>query len=380
MRLALANVLTRGGHEVLQAADGPAALERVAQGGVDLVLLDMRLPEMDGVEILRRIRESHSDLPVIMVTGYGHVDSAVEVMKLGASHYLAKPFSNKELLEAAQAVLDAGGRPIEGPLRRRLAEKTWTPGGAGLWKGHLRWAWAAALGVAALALWGGVRSAAKPDSYPIPYKHPVAMVWIGDRLWTADWFSQTVHEHRFAKGRFETVRSVHLPQSHITGLSVVNETLYLADSWKRVVQRRRLDAGLTLVETIPSPGPSPSGLFWDGRYLWSSDSSNQRFYQHDLDRELTVLASYKTPGRTPAGVFKDSRFFWSVDSDTRIVYQHRLDNLLRVVAKYTLPNLDIGKEALSCFSWREGHIWVGRDGIPKLYRYRLEDFRRHPGG
>ncbi|MFA6319181.1 MAG: hypothetical protein WC943_17345, partial [Elusimicrobiota bacterium] len=212
----------------------------------------------------------------------------------------------------------------------------------------------------------------------VPYQHPVSVVWKGDRLWTADWFSQTVYEHRLQGGALETVRSTHLPDSHITGLALTDDVLFVADSWKKVIQRRRLDGGLTLLDSVKSPGPDPAGLFWDGRYLWSVDSDTQRFYQHDIDRGLTVIASFRSPGRTPAALFKDDQFFWSADADTRIVYQHRLDNQLRVVAKYTLPALDMGREALSGFTWRDGSVWIARDGLPRLFRYKLGDFKKYP--
>ncbi|MBI4677999.1 MAG: response regulator [Elusimicrobia bacterium] len=381
MRMALGSVLTRSGHTIEQASDGQSALVRIDKGNVDLVLLDIRLPGMDGVQILRRIRERREDLPVIMVTGYGSVESAVEVMKLGASQYLSKPFSNKELVDTVMSVLEAKG-PVPAAASEAPAPLAQEQAGSG--EGEeaegpkIVWEWVAGLaavgaGVLAMAYFLG-----GPDVYQVPYQHPVSIVSKGDRLWTADWFSQMVYEHRLKGSAIETVRSVHIPNSHITGLALTDDALFVADSWRKVIQRRRLDGGLTLVDSVKSPGPNPTGLYWDGRYLWSVDSEAQRFYQHDLDRSLTVISSFRSPGKTPAAVYKDDLYFWSADADTRILYQHRLDNQLRVVAKYTLPALDMGREALSAFTWRDGSLWIGRDGIPRLYRYKLDEFKRHP--
>ena len=97
MRMALANVLNRMGHRIFEASDGPSALEFLQREKADLVLLDIRLPGMDGVQILRNLRETDRTTPVLMVTGYGSVQPAVEVMKLGASHSLPQPFSNRQL-------------------------------------------------------------------------------------------------------------------------------------------------------------------------------------------------------------------------------------------------------------------------------------------
>lgn len=397
MRLALANVLTRGGHRIEQAADGAAALERLEKPGVDLVLMDIRMPGLDGVQTLRRIREKHKGLPVIMVTGYGSVDSAMEVMQLGASHYLSKPFSNKELVDTVANVLRSvsGG----GILRKRLSEKAAGAAGTGAAlvetppdappeapastalplkaqePSGFPWGWtalaAAVVAAAAAALGRG------EASYPIPYQHPAALVWSGDRLWTADWFTQTVYEQRLEGEKLALVRAIPIPDSHVTGLAVADGHLFVADSWKKTIQRRRLDGPLTLVDTAPSPGDSPSGLFYDGRYLWSSDSAGKgRLYQHDIDRDLTVLSSYKSPGKTPSGIYKDSKYLWSADSETRVLYQHRLDKELNIIAKYTLPALDQGKESLSAFAWRDGELWLARDGLARIFRRPLGQFRR----
>lgn len=380
MRLALKNVLSGEGHEVFEASEGSAALSRIQNDPPDLVLLDIRLPGMDGIEILRKVREFNQTLPVVMVTGYGSVDSAVEVMQLGASHYLAKPFSNKDLLETVNAVLQPSSEAA-GILRQRLAQKISPalaePDVSPVSAKRLPLRFIGAVAVAAVLAWG-LRAWRSSESnvFPVPYSHPTALVWVGESLWSADWFNQSVYEHRLRGNRLEVVRTVRLPQSHITGLAVANGSLYLTDSWKKTIERRRLDPGLTLIDTTPSPGKSPSGLYWDGRYLWSSDSAAGRFYQHDLDRPLSVLASYKSPGKSPAGVYRDAQYFWSADSDTRTLYQHRLDQELRVVAQFTLAALDEGSAALSCFTWREGRLWMGRDGAPRLMRRSLSAFRK----
>lgn len=378
MRLALRNVLSEEGHDCSEASDGASALARIERETPQLVLLDIRMPGMDGVELLREIRKRDKSLPVIMVTGYGNVDSAVEVMQLGANHYLSKPFSNKDLLGTVSAVLESPEGARENLLRNDAALKAGVEAprqtvAAGLPGLKLSLAVVAAAAAAlALRTW----SERETGSFPVPYSHPTALVWVGEKLWTADWYSQSIYEHGLSGEKLETLRTVRLPKSHITGLAVANGSLYVADSWKKTIERRRLDPGLTLIDSTPSPGPSPSGLYWDGRYLWTSDSSTARFYQHDLDRSLTVLASYKSPGKSPAGMYRDTQYFWSADADTRTLYQHRLDQELRVVAKYTLSALDAGSQALSCFTWRANHVWMGRDGTAQILRRNLSAFQK----
>ena len=91
IRWSLAERLRAEGHEVLEAGTGAEALER-ARDGVDLVLLDYKLPDIDGVTVLRRIKQLDPDALVILLTAYASVDTAVEAMKEGAFHFANKPF------------------------------------------------------------------------------------------------------------------------------------------------------------------------------------------------------------------------------------------------------------------------------------------------
>lgn len=94
----LAEILKDAGYEVFSAGSATDALPIVQSSDLDLVVTDMKMPGMDGIEFLRKIKEVNKDLPVILVTAYAEVEQAVEAMHLGAFTYLAKPFSNEELL------------------------------------------------------------------------------------------------------------------------------------------------------------------------------------------------------------------------------------------------------------------------------------------
>ncbi len=96
--------LEHDGFDVLTAYDGSEALKRVREDLPDLVLLDVMLPDMDGFEVLRLIREV-SDVPVIMVTAKGEEEDIVRGLELGADDYITKPFSPRELVSRIRAVL-----------------------------------------------------------------------------------------------------------------------------------------------------------------------------------------------------------------------------------------------------------------------------------
>jgi len=105
IRWSLTNRLTQEGYRVLEAETGREALERHREG-VDLVLLDYRLPDSDGLAVLKHIKESDPDTLVILLTAYSNVDNAVEAMKHGAYHYANKPFDVDEIALIVQKALE----------------------------------------------------------------------------------------------------------------------------------------------------------------------------------------------------------------------------------------------------------------------------------
>jgi DNA-binding NtrC family response regulator len=105
IRWSLRERLTSAGFDVIEAATGAEALAK-AGDGVDLILLDYRLPDTDGLSVLRKVKEQQPDVLVILLTAYGSVQSAVESIKLGAYHYVNKPFDLDELLVTVNQALE----------------------------------------------------------------------------------------------------------------------------------------------------------------------------------------------------------------------------------------------------------------------------------
>ena len=105
IRKTLARVLSLEGYQILQAASGREALECIRQNAVDLVLLDVLMPELDGLQALGALREEQPDLPVIMMSGHATIESAVQATRLGALDFLEKPLSTDKLLLAVSNAL-----------------------------------------------------------------------------------------------------------------------------------------------------------------------------------------------------------------------------------------------------------------------------------
>jgi DNA-binding NtrC family response regulator len=101
----LSMVLTEGGYNVLSTADGPQGLALYEKYRPAIVLLDLGLPSMSGIEVLREIRQIDDKARVIVVTGYGSVESAVMAMRFGAVDYIQKPVEAEVLLTKVQEAL-----------------------------------------------------------------------------------------------------------------------------------------------------------------------------------------------------------------------------------------------------------------------------------
>ncbi len=111
LRKVLCTLLERDGHQTKAVPDGAKALDVVRTGGIDLLITDMKMPGMSGLELLREVKRLDSGLPVIVITAHGTVDTAVAALKCGAFDYISKPFDKDELklaVRKAVAVRVAG--------------------------------------------------------------------------------------------------------------------------------------------------------------------------------------------------------------------------------------------------------------------------------
>ena len=104
-RRSLERILTRVGHEVSEARDANEALAIAASQPVDLVLADVRMPGINGLELVRQLHEMHPDLPCIVVTGFGGPEQSIEALRAGAFWYLEKPFDRGQL-DAVRKLVD----------------------------------------------------------------------------------------------------------------------------------------------------------------------------------------------------------------------------------------------------------------------------------
>ncbi|MBI2480183.1 MAG: sigma-54-dependent Fis family transcriptional regulator [Planctomycetia bacterium] len=121
IRLMLSQALASNTTIIETAINGEEALQKLEQSGYDLLLLDLRMPGMDGVQVLRQVHAEHPKLPVILLTAHGTVETAVEAMQSGAVNFLQKPFSPREIREAVDKALQGHDSPAMGANREAQA-------------------------------------------------------------------------------------------------------------------------------------------------------------------------------------------------------------------------------------------------------------------
>ncbi|MCL4209973.1 MAG: sigma-54 dependent transcriptional regulator, partial [Phycisphaerales bacterium] len=121
MRDSVASILARKGHSVVVAPGARAALAKIAEKSPDVVVTDLQMPEMNGLDLLEQIRAQDEHLPVVFMTAYGTVETAVQAMKRGAFDYLTKPFSGDELVVAVDRAVEHGRLVRENQILRVAA-------------------------------------------------------------------------------------------------------------------------------------------------------------------------------------------------------------------------------------------------------------------
>ncbi len=119
-RTILRDILTDAGYEVESACNGEEAIEKIATGGVQIVLTDLKMPGKDGLEVLQFVKEYDSGIQVIIMTAFGTIPSAVEAIKIGAYDYLTKPFQKEQLLHIVKRAAEKARLLLE---NRRLREE-----------------------------------------------------------------------------------------------------------------------------------------------------------------------------------------------------------------------------------------------------------------
>ena len=125
IRNTLKEVLEYENHEIDTAVDGPEGIEMFAKGKYELVLCDIKMPNMDGIEVLEKLIEMPGNAPIVMISGHGNIDTAVEAIKKGAFDFIEKPLDLNRLLITISNALERKDLVTETQTLKRRINKTY---------------------------------------------------------------------------------------------------------------------------------------------------------------------------------------------------------------------------------------------------------------
>jgi len=366
MRQVMLKALKRERHTLYTAEDGTTALELVRKVHPHMVLLDVRLPNEDGLELLRAIKMQYPDIIVIVLSGFDEAESVRAAVKWGAYAFLGKPFKVQELTVLVRRAFQAHPIPHE-PHTDVTSPKP---------KKIRRTIVRAVVGMCVLSI-GSIgalylfRGAPPPLACVVPYENPSAIAYDGKSLWVADWITQKIYQYSYTS-QLTLVQSYNTENTHPTGIAFDGTSLWTSNAWEQKIYRHTLDEQLSVAATYSSPGPEPAGLFFDGVCLWICDMQEARIYQtRILEGQLVALDRYVSPCKSPVSIYLHDDNFWVGDARTNTLSE--LTDEFELLDVYQLPKRVEGDRWLTGIAWDGRSVWTCYDMVPEVFRNPLRD-------
>jgi FixJ family two-component response regulator len=388
MRQVTAKIMAQQGYEVFQAEDGATALKLLASESPDLVLLDIRLPDMDGVEILANVRRTRPDLPVIMLSGFGDIETAVDLVRQGAYDYISKPYKVDKLLSLARNALNQNEITSSDdtvPAETPKLQKSSSPSPAkepvkvkgGDFEIKNSWIFASAGLVILLAAgffsYKYIVNRALPDQeFQVPYSNPSAICAYKDNIWVSDIMEETIYKHAQDE-KFSVIAAYKLTGIQINGVACDGKNLWTCNSFEQKIHKHKLDYNLSIEASYNAPNMSISGLYIDGKDMWSMNFQQGKINKHKIE-DLSILNTYNSPAPNPCGMFKKDKSFYIADAGTNKIYKVR-ENDFSVEGVFILDKYKDGRLHIAGLSFDGKNIWSVANGIPIVFRHPFKSLK-----
>lgn len=387
LRNVVFGMLKPTGHTLFLAEDGAQAIELGRKEKPDLALLDMRVPDYDGLEVLAHLKKMDPNIRCIMLSGFGDVETAVGAIKQGAFDYLSKPFKIDEVLRVVNKALAAAApSPVQAPVSAPSAPpapsvtievpKSYAPpkpkSKVGIFVG---------LGIVAVGLIGFLvwkftaGKSAKYESFIIPYSNTSAIAWDGQNLWVADWASQSIYKHKPDKS-LSILNIFTLSENHPTGLAWDGDQLWSCSGMEKRITKHKMETNLPAAVAFPNPLQEPTALAWDGVHIWCADGANGKIYKLKATPEgLNIAGVYTGAASNPVGMFFYQNNLWTADGETGKIYQQD-PNSFSVLGIYTLEPYSNRIERISGMSFDGKSIWTAPQKMGKIYRHEFSSLKK----
>ncbi|MHB9155640.1 MAG: response regulator [Endomicrobiales bacterium] len=394
------NIVKPLGHPLFTAEDGRQAIEVAQREVPDLALLDMRVPDMDGLEVLAELRKINPNVRAIMLSGFGDVETAVHALKQGAFDYLSKPFKVDEVLKivnkAIQSIPQGAAHAVAAPAAVAASPAAAVPAASPAPVSPQPKAPAAVPGTEAPAAQSAVKKIPVPafvigglvlaliagfvaksfflsggsaTEFPIPYSNPIGMCWIKPNLWVSDWVVGNIYQH--APDAKLSIGSVYkTSNAQPSGLAFDGEFLWSCNSMEKRIYKHAMDKNITIEAIYATPNANPAGLYFDGANLWVLDTNASKIYKHKMDENLSVVGVYDSPAVSPCGMFRNGEYFFIGDYKTSKIYKVSAKDL-SVSEVCTIDEFSEGGYKLASITWDGTNVWASADGVDKILRLPL---------
>lgn len=384
MRQVINKILSPLGHEIIDTDEGTRAIQMAKEQSPDVVLLDIRLPDMDGPDIVAGLKKIKDNLPVIVLSGFGDVDAAVELVKLGAFDYISKPFKVNELVEIVGKALNKTN-PSQYPIKRASSADVSSAAGAQTAElltcrnnGSKKLLIAgAALGLALIAA-GGYFAAvnflgASSAEYKLPYSNASGICFDKNDVWISNWMEESIYRHSLSED-MRVAMSYKSIGTSPTGICFDGKNIWTASSLDQTISKHKNDAALSVETSFKSPGASPVGLCFDGNNIWSADYQGAKIYKHKMDAALSVESSFDVPAQNPCGIFSRKGFIYVADAKTDRIYKLSGDTLF-LAAIYEIPGYGGAGKRVASIGFDGKAVWICAAGLDTVFRHKFSDLK-----
>jgi CheY-like chemotaxis protein len=401
------NMLKPLGYPLFTAEDGHQAIEIAKREIPDLAMLDMRVPDMDGLEALAELKKINPNIKAIMLSGFGDVDSAIEALKKGANEYISKPFKVDEVLAAVRKTIGtitgeavpaapqgaAAAAPAPAPVKKVVVPEPKKPApapvpapvavpvpGAAAGGSKKIVMLAAAVVVLAVLVGGGLFAwksgligGASSESFTIPYTNQSSVTLIRPFLWITDASTGNIYKHnRDASLSIDSIYKT--ANSQPTGITFDGQSIWTCSASKQRIYRHKVDKELTIEAIFATANSNPSSLYYDAGNLWVLDSAAGKIYKHKTDEALTPEGEYTSPAANPCGMFRNGEFFYIGDARTGKMFKVSASDFA-VTEVYAMPNFTNGKYKMTNVAWDGKNIWASTENAGKIIRIPLTSLK-----
>ncbi len=375
------NMLKSTGHSLFLAEDGKQAIEIAQKEKPDLAILDMRVPDYDGLEVLAELKKMDSTIQCVMLSGFGDVETAVGAIKKGAFDYISKPFKVDEVLSVINKALAAKQKSPQPTSTGSVAESAKTSPAATainvpssyIQPKKLPTAVFGGIGALVLVVLGVIFFATRGISrqeYKLTYSSPAAIAFDGKNLWISEWVERSVYKHKLDK-KLSIENVVSSPNHTPIGFAWDGSHFWSCDNMTGIIKRHLPNQNLSEIQTFET-SLSPSVVGFDGGVLWVGDTAGKIYRFRITPGGLETIGAFQSDAKQISGVFFYNNNVWLSDSGTGKIYKYDPKSF-SIIATYILKPYSKKKERIAGLTYDGKYIWSCVDGAGKVYRHPTSD-------